>query len=375
MKFETLRVLQTQTPGSQHSFIHKTGIHVGKYLVVITVLFFSLMPVIQASEITPGKSFGARQSEKPHWFKESFLEFEEDVAEATASGRRVMIYFHQESCPYCARLVAENFGNPEIEAFVRKHFDGITINMWGDREVVSVGSQDFTEKTFAAALRIQYTPTIIFLDEAGKVALRLNGYYPPEDFRRALDYVAQHMETQISFAEYRAEQQQSTSKQLIHEDFYLAETNLKKIIDQSDKPLVVYFEADDCAECETTHQRILGDKTTRSIVTQLNNVQLGIYSATDITTPKAVRTTASAWAQELGINYTPSLVFFDNEGNEVMRIGAFMKTFHFQSVYAYVLEKAYIEQPSFQRYIASRAENIREQGFDTDIWGYESFHQ
>ena len=64
----------------------------------------------------------------------------------------------------------------------------------------------------------------------------------------------------------------------------------------------------------------------------------------------------------------------DREGQEVMRIGAFMKTFHFQSVYAYVLEQAYLEQPSFQRYIEARADHIREAGFDTDIWGYESFH-
>ena len=42
--------------------------------------------------------------------------------------------------------------------------------------------------------------------------------------------------------------------------------------------------------------------------------------------------------------------------------------------YAYVLDKAYLEEPQFQRYIAARADHIREAGFDTDIWGYESFH-
>ena len=57
-----------------------------------------------------------------------------------------------------------------------------------------------------------------------------------------------------------------------------------------------------------------------------------------------------------------------------MRIDAFLKTFHFQSVYAYVLEQAYIDEPSFQRYISARAEHLREAGYDTDIWGYDSFH-
>jgi thioredoxin-related protein len=68
------------------------------------------------------------------------------------------------------------------------------------------------------------------------------------------------------------------------------------------------------------------------------------------------------------------VVFFDEAGKEVMRISAFLKTFHFQSVYAYVLDKAYLEEPEFQRYISARAEYIREAGFDTDIWGYDSFH-
>lgn len=58
-----------------------------------------------------------------------------------------------------------------------------------------------------------------------------------------------------------------------------------------------------------------------------------------------------------------------------MRIGAFMKTFQFQSVYDYILQKVYLHGPSFQRYISERAEKIRAAGFDTDIWGYQSSQQ
>ena len=327
-----------------------------------------------ASETTMGEYRGAILSEKPDWFKESFLEFEEDVAEAAAEGRRVMLYFHQDGCPYCARLVDENFTDPELKAFIIDNFDGISLNMWGDREVVSVGGQDFTEKTFATALKVQYTPTLIFLDENGKVALRLNGYYPPQDLRAALDYVAQKLETRTSFAEYRLARLAAAGGALIDEDFFLGANDLKQVIAASERPLAVYFEAGDCAECETMHRRILADEATRKLVLQANNVQLNVGSAQMITTPAGDRISVRDWARELGINYTPSVVFFDSEGIEVMRIGAFLKTFHFQSVYAYVLEKAYLEEPEFQRYISARAEHIREAGFDTDIWGYESFH-
>jgi thioredoxin-related protein len=327
-----------------------------------------------ANETSKGAFIGARTAEKPDWFKDSFLEFEEDVSEAAAAGRRVMLYFHQDGCPYCARLVEENFADPELKEFIVRHFDGISLNMWGDREVVSVSGRKFTEKTFAAALKVQYTPTLIFLDERGQVALRLNGYYPPADFRAALRYVAQKLETQTSFAEYRLQNRDAAAGSLIEENFYLAETDLARLLQTHKRPLVVYFEAANCAECETMHRRILRDPATRKLVQQASNVQLDIMSQQPLTTPDGRQTSVRQWAADLGIAYTPSLVFFDTDGKEVMRIDAFLKTFHFQSVYAYVLEEAYLETPQFQRYISARADRIRESGHATDIWGYESFH-
>ena len=351
---------------------HQTGQYRNGYRLPVLMLLL-LIPIANgvASE---GMFYGAITSEKPDWFKESFLEFEEDVAEAAAAGRRVMLYFHQDGCPYCARLVEENFTDPKLKAFIIKNFDGITLNMWGDRPVVSVAGQEFTEKTFAAALKVQYTPTLVFLDENGKVALRLNGYYPPQDFRAALDYVAQKLEHKLSFSQYRLDTLASASGNLIDEDFYLDQRNLEKVIATSDRPLAVYFESTDCVECATMHTRILSDKATRNLVRQINNIQLDVASPELITTPGGNQTSVKQWARDLGIAYTPSVVFFDDNGKEVMRISAFLKTFHFQSVYAYVLDKAYLEEPEFQRYISARAEHIREAGFDTDIWGYDSFH-
>lgn len=338
------------------------------------VLLFLLLPVSAAEqEVKPGLSLGAKRSETPDWFKQSFLEFEDDVAEAAAEGKRVMLYFHQDGCPYCARMVEENFLDPDIRASIQQHFDAISINMWGDREVVSFGGQGFSEKTFAAALRVQYTPTIVFLDEQGQVALRLDGYYPTERFQLALAYVAERRNDQVSFSEYVRDDQKSRESLLISEDFYQKRGQLNSLVGEG-KALAVYFESADCADCQVMHEKILQDQTTRNLVIKLNNSQLDIYSEQKITTPTGRQTTAREWARDLDISYTPSVVFFDSQGLEVMRMAAFFKTFHFQSAYAYVIDKAYLTEPSFQRFIAQRAEAIREAGFDTDIWGYESRH-
>ncbi len=84
-------------------------------------------------------------------------------------------------------------------------------------------------------------------------------------------------------------------------------------------------------------------------------------------TPAGKKTTARKWADELGIAYVPSAVLFD-KGKEVIRIEAFLKSFHVQSVLDYCASGAYKEQPSLQRFIQTRAERLREQGVTVDLW-------
>lgn len=101
-----------------------------------------------------------------------------------------MVYFWQPGCPYCTQLWEDNFSQQKIVDDFRKNFEIIALNMWGDKEVVSVGGNDYTEKSFAEALQIKYTPTLLFFDENKKVIHQLNGYVPPEDFQRSMDFVS-----------------------------------------------------------------------------------------------------------------------------------------------------------------------------------------
>lgn len=145
---------------------------------------------------------GAVDTIYPEWFKVSFMELEEDVAEAAAEGKRLMILFHQDGCPYCNAFIEKNLAQKDIEDTLKEKFDVIEINMWGDREVVSIDGKTFTEKEFAQALSVQFTPTVLFLTEQGELSLRLNGYYGPDRFRHVLDYVSNKMESTQSFTDY-----------------------------------------------------------------------------------------------------------------------------------------------------------------------------
>ncbi len=123
----------------------------------------------------------------PEWFAASLLDLREDVAEAAGEGKRVMLYFGQAGCPACEKLVRHTFGDPKIKTTARKHFLPLAINVWGDREVTWMDGKKLSEKQLAAMLKVQATPTLMFLDEKGAIAQRLTGYLSPAQFEPRLD--------------------------------------------------------------------------------------------------------------------------------------------------------------------------------------------
>ncbi|HED15273.1 MAG TPA: hypothetical protein ENI64_00415 [Gammaproteobacteria bacterium] len=54
--------------------------------------------------------------------------------------------FYQDGCPYCKKLLQDNFGQKAIADKTQKHFDVIAVNMWGDREVTDLNGNATTEK-------------------------------------------------------------------------------------------------------------------------------------------------------------------------------------------------------------------------------------
>ena len=341
-------------------------------LIRLAIVFFASVVLLAHSHAAEerGQFFGAMETEYPDWFKESFLELEEDVEEAADEDKRLMLFFHQEGCPYCNLLVEHNLAQKDIEEKMRKNFDVIALNMWGDREVITVAGETYTEKTFAEALGVQYTPTLVFLNEEGRVALRINGYYPPQNLKLALDYAAGGREKELSYRDYfESHHPVPPSGELNQEPFFSDPPYiLVRNANATSPPLAVFFEQTQCPNCDTLHANTLAKPETRTLIEQFESVQLDMWSHTPVVTPGNQRTTAREWAKALNVTYAPTIVFFDPDGKEVIRTDAFFKVFHTQSVMDYVLSGAYRTQPSFQRYISARADAIRDKGIDVDIW-------
>jgi thioredoxin-related protein len=308
--------------------------------------------------------------EIPRWFKETFLDFREDIREAAAEGKRLLVYFGQDGCPYCKRLMQVNFGQKDIADKTRRHFSAVAINIWGDREVTWIDGKARSEKNFAAALKVQFTPTLLFFDEKGAVVLRLNGYYPPHKFQAALDYVAGKLENKIAFAAYLQRHVRESASGVLNDQPFLLKPplNLAAHLKRSGRFLAVLFEQKQCAACDELHRQGFADPAVRNLIGRLDFTQVELFGSERLVTPDGKTLSAAQWGRQLKLAYTPSIVFFDAAGKEVFRIEAYLRPFHLASSLDFVASKAYLEQPSFQRFIQARAEKIREAGGTIELW-------
>jgi thioredoxin-related protein len=282
-----------------------------------------------------------------------------------------MVYYYQDGCPYCKKLLEDNFGQRDIAVKTQQYFDVVSINLWGDKEV-AVGDKTYTEKSFAEALKVQYTPTLLFFNEDKKVVFRANGYYPPEKFSALLDYIGTKQEATISYQDYMAKVNPQPASGRLHDDInsVASVTDLQQSLQRAkeqNKYLLVMFEQKKCNSCDELHLDILKRKESVELLSRFNVVVLDMWSGEMITTPAGKKMKISEWAKQLDVKYAPSLLFFDNQAQEVFRIDAYLKAFHTQSVMDYVSTGAYLKQSNFQRYIDQRADHLREQGIEVNL--------
>ena len=305
--------------------------------------------------------------EPPSWFKDSFLDLGEDVAEAAEAGKRLILYFYQDGCPYCARLLQDNFGNRDIAEKTRKAFDVVALNIWGDREVTDLNGKVWTEKTFAQALKVNYTPTLIFLDEQGRIVARLDGYYPPHKFEVVLDYVAGHHEKQMKLADYYRSRNPEPASGKLHEEPFFMQNPLALADRPPGKALAVLFEQRACKACDELHAEHFRRRSLVAALTNLDVARLDLWSKEKLQTPDGKTLPVDRWARELGIQYAPSWVFFDSDGKEIFRVEAWVRPFHLEGIIDYVVSGAYRWQPNLQRFLQYRTGVLHDKGFKVDL--------
>jgi thioredoxin-related protein len=297
----------------------------------------------------------AEPMDHPDWFKGDFLDLPEEMSAALAAGKSgLMVYFGQRRCAYCQKLLQVNFGTPDIVDYTRLHFDVVPIDIWGVAEVTTLYGKTLSEKEFSHQEQTTFTPTILFYDRDNKEALRLRGYYPPYQFRAALEFVADGHYKRESFRAYLARGDNRLvfdTADMNEEDFFSpSPINLDRSKRPGERPLAVFFEQGDCHACDVLHGQALREEEIADGFEQFDNVQIGLWSDTPVITPDGRRLTARQWAEELGLFYAPSIVFFDEAGHEILRVDSVVGFYRLRNVLAYLASGVYRTGPDYQRW-------------------------
>ena len=328
-------------------------------LLLVSILFLSAG--LSHADTTRGGVTGGIAYDLPGWFKNSFLDFSEDVQEARAQGKHVLVFFHLEACPYCARMLEENFVTGDSKNFIQKNFDVIAVDIRGNRELTWVDRATYTEKAVSKKLGVYATPALVFLDGDGRKVLQLNGYREPHAFRLALQYVHEKKYREQSLADYLAGQKQASVYTLRAHPAFVGATDFKNYR----KPLALLFENKSCHDCAAFHDKTLNHPEVLSELSKFLLVRLDTDSTAALRDLEGKPTDAGAWAKKLGMSYRPGVVLF-NEGKEVARMDTRFYHYHFRELLRYVSGKHYRRFGSFSAYSAHRREELSKQDATID---------
>jgi len=290
----------------------------------------------------------------PSWFKLSFLELKADIEDLKSTGKQgLILYFGQKDCPYCKMHLEKSWGDKGIVKYTQDHFDVVAIDVRGDRAVTDVsGVAHKTEKAFAVAKNTNFTPTLLFYDVNGKEVLRLSGYHPPYQFKAALEYVADKHYLKETLRTYlaRAETLSGFEETELHNHpmFMSPPFALDRSRFAAAAPMAVFFEQPTCHACDVLHAGPLKDKTITGLFGKMEVAQLDMTLPTPVLAPDGKRMTAKTWAESLGIYYAPTIIFFSEKGEEIIRVDSVIRFYRLQNVLEYVLSKGYVEYPNFQ---------------------------
>jgi len=150
---------------------------------------------------------------KAPWMRDTFKDLSEDLADANAEGKRLMVIIEQRGCIYCKKMHEDVFPVVKIADYIEENFFVVQINMFGDVEVTDFDGTILPEKEMVRRWGALFTPSILFFPEevggdvsANQAAVAsMPGAFGKHTTFNMLNWVVEHgYEGEESFQKYHA---------------------------------------------------------------------------------------------------------------------------------------------------------------------------
>lgn len=127
--------------------------------ILLTITAFCIAFGVQAAEL------GDDGMHVQPWFRDTFKDLGEDLAEANDEGKRLVLMFEQRGCIYCSKMHKEVYSDPDVIGMIEDNYFVVRLNLHGDIEVTDFDGEVLSEKAMARKWGILFTPTVMFLPE------------------------------------------------------------------------------------------------------------------------------------------------------------------------------------------------------------------
>jgi thioredoxin-related protein len=127
--------------------------------VFLAITLFCMAFSVQAAEL------GDDGMHVEPWFRDTFKDLSEDLAEANGEGKRLVLMFEQRGCIYCSKMHKEVYSDPEVIQMIEDNYFVVRLNLHGDIDVTDFDGETLSEKAMARKWGILFTPTVMFLPE------------------------------------------------------------------------------------------------------------------------------------------------------------------------------------------------------------------
>lgn len=131
----------------------------------------------------------------------------------------------------------------------------------------------------------------------------------------------------------------------INNPFFELNEDLAKARSKGKQGLMVVYSTEGCSYCGLFIKKSLVDPEIAATVNKhFGAVGLEIFDDTNLVGPQGQETTIKEFAKKEGVMFSPSVLFYNNEGKRVLRITGYQSPERFKTTLQYVIGKHYKTQ-------------------------------
>jgi len=169
-------------------------------------LLISAMMILLAVDVSFAQDKGDNKPKKDSPAVDTtqitWLQYDEGLRQAKATGKHIMAYFTTKWCGYCKKMQKEAFVSPEVIKVLNSSFVSIWIDAESPKELNVDGYKITEQKLSQAEYRVGGYPTFWFLKSNAERIAPAPGYKSTDQFLDILYFVKDDLYSKMSFADF-----------------------------------------------------------------------------------------------------------------------------------------------------------------------------